>query len=128
MEIKEALIIASIAVFIIDLPVHYFLSSPMETTSYFIAKFIFYSIFSLIFLNYYDIEDTKIVIIAGTIVASLWGIYYNILPSYLGYVPYGLALKDVTFLNFGYLGSALGFGITHTLGFVLGARLVGRLE
>lgn len=116
-----ALIISIIGI-VIDIIVHTFLTTPNETTAYFITKFVFFFIASLIFLSVYSKQSYIQIIITGILVSALWGAYYNVFPSILGYVPYGIALSGVKF-NFtdnNFL-SGLLFGITHAGGFIIGA-------
>lgn len=124
--IKKSLISSFIAVFIIDLIGHFLLSTPAETYSYFLAKFIFYFIFTLIFLAKIDKIRIKNSIIGGLIIASIWGIYYNVLPVIFNYIPLGIPLSEISFLGMGILGSGIAFGLLHIIGFVGGMSAVKR--
>lgn len=116
------LLIAVIGVFVIDYFSHLLFSNPMETIPYFMAKMTLYFLFSVIFLSVVDIqknESTKIVA-AGVSVSLLWGMYYNIFPLVFDYYPFGISLKELTFLEMGLFGTGLAFGIVHTLAFIGG--------
>ena len=117
----ESILIAVIGVFVIDYFSHKFFSNPMETISYFIAKVVFYIIFSFLFL-FIELKRKKFIklLIGGIIVASLWGIYYNILPTLFDYYPFGISLEGLTFLGMGILGTGMAFGIVHILAFIGG--------
>jgi hypothetical protein len=65
-------------------------------------------------------KDFWRVMIGGIIVASLWGMYYNVLPLIFDYYPFGIPLRGLTFLGMGIFGTGLAFGIVHTLAFVGG--------
>lgn len=122
------LIVAGVAVLIIDLPTHFFLTSPNETFSYFFTKFIVYYIYSSVFLNFFKLKFLNIAI-GGAIIATLWGIYYNILPLLFDYTPYGIALNGIAFLGItNYLITGLLFGLTHTIGFIAGVYGVKLIE
>lgn len=118
----SSLLISIVGVFVVDYFSHLLFSNPMETLSYFMAKAIFYFIFSVVFLLLFNLEKNEFVKIAigGIAVASLWGMYYNIFPAIFGYYPFGIALKGLTFLGMGLFGTGLAFGIVHTLAFVGG--------
>jgi len=94
----------------------------METPGYFLAKFLVFLVFSLIFLSFVTVPKNGLVKVAaaGVFVSLLWGSYYNILPLLLGYYPFGIALEGLTFWGMGLLGTGIAFGIVHTLAFVGG--------
>lgn len=116
------MLIAVIGVFGVDYFSHFLFSSPMETGSYFLAKFSLYVVFSIIFLSIFKVRDIAFgtVVGAGIVVALLWGLYYNVLPLLFDYYPFGIPLGSLTFLGMGLLGTGLAFGIVHTLAFIVG--------
>lgn len=118
----SSLIISFVGVFVIDYFAHLLFSNPMETAGYFWAKATTFFVFSLIFLKYVDLSrhELRKVVIGGIVVASLWGMYYNILPALFDYYPYGIALNGLSFLGMGLFGTGLAFGIVHTCAFTLG--------
>lgn len=118
----KSFIIAAVGVLVIDYFFHLFFSNPMETPPYFMAKMTLYFVFSIIFLSIFNLDKREFfkVAIAGIVVASLWGIYYNILPSIFNYYPFGIPLAGLTFLGMGLLGTGLAFGTVHTLAFMGG--------
>lgn len=118
----RALLIAVLGVGVIDYFSHLLFSSPMETTSYFLAKMALYFIFSLVVLSYFKFQGHEFwkVTLAGVIVALLWGSYYNVLPEVFHYYPFGISLKYLSFWGMGLLGTGLAFGVVHTLAFVGG--------
>ncbi len=118
----SSLLISIIGVFVIDYFFHLLFSSPMETLPYFMAKTTVYFLFSIMFLSIFNLEKNEFikVIIAGVIVSSLWGMYYNILPSIFDYYPFGISLAGLTFLGMGLLGTGLAFGSIHALAFIGG--------
>jgi len=120
-----AVIISLVAVYGVDYFSHLLFSSPMETIPYFIAKFVLYLVFSMLFLYFIDVSKKEFgkVIIGGIIVASIFGIYYNIFPLIFDFYPAGIALSGLTFLGMGLLGTGLAFGIVHTLSFMGGYYL-----
>ena len=114
-----ASLLATFIAILFDFIIHYTLSSPMETFGYFFIKFTIYYIFATIFLILLKQTFLKIVI-AGIVISSLFGIYYNLLPA-IGYTPFGISLKGLSVLGISsYLFVGLFFGIVHTLGFMLG--------
>lgn len=118
----QALSVAVIGVFGVDYFSHALFSHPMETAPYFLAKFFLFFVFSSAFLSIFKSKDDKFstVASAGIVVASLWGLYYNVLPLFFDYYPFGIPLQGLTFLGMGLLGTGLAFGIVHTLAFVTG--------
>jgi hypothetical protein len=117
-----ALIISLIGVFVIDYFSHLLFSDPMETTVYFWAKAVAFFLFSLVFLKYVNLREHELrkVVIGGIVVASLWGMYYNVFPILFDYYPYGIALNGLSFLGMGLFGTGLAFGIVHTCAFIGG--------
>lgn len=117
-----SLLISAIGVLVIDYFSHLFFSDPMETLPYFMAKLVFYFLFSIIFLSIFNVNEKEFikVSVAGVTVALLWGIYYNILPTIFNYYPFGISLRGLTFLGMGLFGTGLAFGIVHTLAFIGG--------
>jgi hypothetical protein len=120
--ILKSLFIAAIGVLVIDYFFHLFFSNPMETPPYFMAKMTLYFVFSLIFLSNFNLEAREFfkVAAAGVIVASTWGIYYNILPALFGFSPFGIPLAGLTFLGMGLFGTGVAFGTVHVLAFIGG--------
>lgn len=120
--ILSSILIPLIGVGVIDYFSHLFFSKPMETPAYFAGKMIMFFVFSLLFLNFIKLEKKEFikVVAGGIIVASLWGIYYNILPEIFDFYPYGIALRGLTFFGLGLAGTGLAFGTVHTLSFVGG--------
>lgn len=118
----SSLIISVVGVFVIDYFSHLLFSNPMETVPYFIAKAIIYFIFSIVFLSVMNLEKNEFikVIIGGIVVASIFGIYYNILPLIFDFYPSGISLSGLTFLGMGLFGTGFAFGTVHTLAFVGG--------
>lgn len=118
----SSLLISAIGVFVIDYFSHLFFSDPMETTSYFLAKATLYFMFSIVFLLIFNPEKHRFVKVvgAGIVVASIWGMYYNVLPLIFDYYPFGIPLAGLTFLGMGLLGTGLAFGTVHTLAFIGG--------
>ncbi len=118
----RSLLISIIGVFVIDYFSHLLFSNPMETPPYFMAKTTLYFVFSIIFLSIFSLGKNEFakVLISGIVVSSLWGIYYNILPSIFDYYPFGIALGGLTFLGMGLLGTGFAFGTVHTLAFIGG--------
>ncbi len=121
----SSLFISIIGVFIVDYFSHLLFSDPMETTGYFIGKMIFYFIFSMIFLSVFNLQKKEFIkiLFGGIVVASLWGMYYNVFPLIFDYYPAGISLNGLTFLGMGTFGTGLAFGIIHTLAFVIGFYL-----
>lgn len=117
-----SLIISITGVFIIDYFSHFLFSKPMETTEYFYIKAIAFFLFSIVILRYVNFTQHELrkVIICGIVVASLWGMYYNVFPAIFNYYPYGIALNGLSFLGMGIFGTGLYFGIVHTLAFIGG--------
>jgi len=122
----SSLLIAIIGVFVIDYFSHLLFSNPMETTGYFIGKMSLYFVFSIIFLSVLNLHKREFikVVVGGIIVASIWGMYYNILPAVFDYYPTGISLNGLSFLGMGLLGTGIAFGIVHTLAFVGGYYIV----
>ncbi len=118
----NSLLISIISVFVIDYFSHLLFSNPMETVPYFIAKATVYFIFSIVFLSVLNLEKSEFIKVAvgGIIVASLWGMYYNVFPSLLNYYPFGIPLRGLTFLGMGLFGTGLSFGTIHALAFAGG--------
>ena len=118
----SSIIISFIGVFVIDYFSHLFFSDPMETTGYFWMKAVTFFVFSILFLNYVNLAEHELrkVVIGGIVVASLWGMYYNVFPILFDYYPYGIALNGLSFLGMGLFGTGLAFGIVHTLAFIGG--------
>lgn len=116
------MIIAVVGVFGVDYFSHLLFSDPMETVPYFVSKFILYLFFSIVFLSLFKLQKHEFGTVAGAgvVVASLWGMYYNVLPLLFGYYPFGIPLQGLTFLGMGLLGTGIAFGIVHTLAFVAG--------
>lgn len=114
--------IAVVGVFGVDYFSHLLFSSPMETASYFLSKFVLYCIFSITFLFFFKLQKHEFGTVAGAgvVVSALWGIYYNVLPLLFGYYPFGIALQGLTFFGMGLLGTGVAFGVVHTLAFVVG--------
>ncbi|MFA6257924.1 MAG: hypothetical protein WC671_02880 [Candidatus Paceibacterota bacterium] len=120
--VLDAIIISVLGVYVIDYFSHLLFSNPMETLPYFIVKFVLYLVFSIFFLSFIDVskKEFRKVVIGGIVVASIFGIYYNILPSIFDFYPAGISLSGLTFLGMGLFGTGLAFGIVHTLAFVGG--------
>ena len=127
--IKFSAILAVVAI-IFDYIIHRTLTSPMETTGYFIAKFLFFFALAIIILTFYPRKGTRefrYVIITGIVVALLWGAYYNILPALIGYTPFGIPLIGLTFLNYTGFMSGLLFGATHVAAWMIGYYTAKRM-
>lgn len=120
--VLNAIIISVLGVYVIDYFSHLFFSSPMETLPYFMVKFALYFVFSIFFLLFIDVNKKEFIKVAigGIVVASIFGIYYNILPSIFDFYPAGISLSGLTFLGMGLFGTGLAFGIVHTLAFIGG--------
>ena len=120
--VAGAVIISTVGGYVIDYFSHLLFSSPMETTPYFLAKLTLYFVFSILFLSFIDVKKNEFikVAVAGIVVASLWGMYYNIFPLIFNYYPFGISLGGLTFLRMGLFGTGLAFGIVHTLAFIGG--------
>jgi len=120
--IGKSIIITVVGVLVIDYFSHLFFSNPMETPPYFMAKSFLYFVFSLVFLSAVNLEKREFlkVAVAGIVVASLWGIYYNILPVIFHYYPFGIPLAGLSFLGMGIVGTGVAFGTVHTLAFIGG--------
>jgi hypothetical protein len=120
--VLRALVIAAVGVCGIDYFSHLLFSSPMETAPYFWSKATLYFAFSLVFLasTRRDTHEFRTVLLAGIAVALMWGTYYNILPEFFHYYPFGIALYGLTFLGLGLFGTGLAFGTVHALAFVGG--------
>ncbi len=117
-----AIFTAVIGVFGVDYFSHKFFSNPMETIPYFLIKLGLYFVFSLIFLYGMNLKKKEFVkvLVGGIVVSSLFGIYYNVLPEIFNFYPLGIALKGITFLGMGELGTGVAFGTVHTLAFIVG--------
>jgi len=110
-----AVIISVIGVYVIDYFSHLLFSNPMETLPYFMAKWVLYFVFSIVFLYFIDVSKKEFIKVAGAgiIVSLLFGFYYNIIPIIMekffsiDFYPFGIALKGLTFLNMGLLGPVL---------------------
>lgn len=124
----NSLLISVIGVFVIDYFSHLLFSDPMETIPYFFAKMAAYFIFSIIFLSVMNLKKNEFlkVFIGGVIVASIWGIYYNILPQIFDFYPFGIALGGLSFLGMGIFGTGIAFGTVHVLAFI-GGYYISRL-
>lgn len=118
----SSILISAIGVFVIDYFSHLLFSNPMETIPYFMAKTVVYFVFSIIFLSVVDLTEREFikVSVAGITVSLLWGAYYNVFPAIFSYYPYGISLRDLTFLGMGLFGTGLAFGIVHTFAFMGG--------
>jgi hypothetical protein len=118
----SSLLISIIGVFVIDYLSHLLFSNPMETIPYFLGKMTLYFVFSIIFLSIFNLQKNEFrkVLVAGIIVASIWGMYYNVFPVLFDFYPYGIALNGLTFLGMGLLGTGIAFGIVHVVAFVGG--------
>ncbi|HXK37981.1 MAG TPA: hypothetical protein VJ579_02855 [Candidatus Paceibacterota bacterium] len=118
----SSLIISLVGVFVIDYFSHLIFSDPMETLGYFWVKAGAFFLFSLAFLKYINLSTHELhkVMIGGIVIASLWGMYYNVFPLLFEYYPYGIALNGLSFLGMGIFGTGVAFGIVHTLAFTLG--------
>jgi len=121
-KVIMAVIISAVGVFVIDYFFHLLFSEPMETPAYFLAKMALFLLFSIIFLNVFNLENRELkkVILAGITVSLIWGAYYNILPEIFDYYPFGIPLQGLTFLGMGILGTGIAFGTVHTAAFVGG--------
>lgn len=117
-----SLVISVVGVFGIDYLSHLLFSNPMETLPYFIAKAVVYFIFSMIFLSVFNLSKNEFIKVAigGIVIASLWGMYYNVFPVLFYYSPFGISLRGLTFLGMGLFGTGLAFGTVHTIAFVGG--------
>lgn len=117
-----SLLISAIGIFVIDYFSHLLFSNPMETTPYFFTKAFTYFIFSIIFLLVLRLDEKEFIKVAagGIVVASLWGMYYNVFPMIFDYYPSGISLSGLTFLGMGLFGTGLAFGIVHALAFIGG--------
>jgi len=120
--IINAVLLAVIGVMGIDYISHLLFSNPMETPAYFLAKMTLYFVCAVIFLSFFNLNKRQFlkVLIASIIVASMWGIYYNILPVLFDFYPFGIPLAGLSFLGMGLLGTGLAFGIVHTVAFMGG--------
>jgi hypothetical protein len=118
----KSLIISVVGVLVIDYFFHLFFSNPMETPPYFMAKMTIYFIFSIFFLSIFNFSRREFlkVSVAGVVVSSIWGIYYNILPVIFNFFPFGIPLRGLTFLGMGLFGTGLAFGTVHALAFIGG--------
>lgn len=119
-NVVRALLISLFAI-MFDALFHFIFSKPFESLPYFGAKFVVYSIFALLFLLIIRKITFLKSFIAGVIVASLWGTYYNILPPILHYSPFGIPLYGLSVLGeSNLLIVGLFFGVVHTFAFVVG--------
>lgn len=120
--VVESLLISIVGVFVVDYFSHLLFSSPMEPLPYFFAKAILYIVFSIVFLSFIDVGKKEFVkvAVAGIVVSSVFGMYYNIFPLIFDYYPVGVPLGGLTFWGMGLFGTGLAFGIVHTLAFVVG--------
>jgi len=116
----KSLIISIFAVFLFDLPLHYFFSVPMETVGYFLIKFSLYFIFAFVFLLVFKKAKFYEVLGGGIVVALIWGAYYNLIPAFTNYSVVGIPLSEISFLGRGIFLTGSSFGIIHTLGFIIG--------
>lgn len=124
------LILASLITVIIAISIDYFIhllfTDPMETLGYFTAKFLVFFVFSLIFFSIFSFVKLRqiYIIIGGIVVALIWGTYYNILPAVSDYSTFGIPLSELAFFGFeNDIIVGLLFGITHVLGFFIGANI-----
>lgn len=120
--IISSVLISVIGVLVIDYFSHLLFSDPMEPLPYFMAKMSLYFVFSAIFLSVINLMEKEFVkvLVGGVVVASLWGIYYNILPVVYHFSPFGIPVNGLTFLGMGLLGTGIAFGIVHTIAFIGG--------
>lgn len=120
--IVSSLFISIVGVFVIDYFSHLLFSNPMETVPYFVAKATVYFIFSIIFLSALNLDKNEFIKVAigGIIVASFWGMYYNVFPILFNYSPFGISLRGLTFLGMGLFGTGFAFGTVHALAFIGG--------
>lgn len=118
----SSVLIAVIGVFMIDYFSHLLFSNPMETTGYFLGKMSLYIIFSIMFLSFFNLQKREFikVVVGGIVVASIWGMYYNIFPLIFDYYPTGISLNGLSFLGMGLLGTGIAFGTVHTVAFIGG--------
>ncbi len=126
--ILHAFLIAVVGVFVVDYFSHLFFSTPMESPAYFLAKFGWFLIFSILFLSLIKLKKKEFlkVLIGGIVVSTVWGGYYNVFPLIFNYSPYGFALAGLSFLGMGLIGTGIAFGIVHTTAFIAGYYL-GRI-
>ncbi|KKS84235.1 MAG: hypothetical protein UV60_C0025G0007 [Parcubacteria group bacterium GW2011_GWA2_43_11] len=121
-------IISLVGVWVIDYLAHWLFSNPMETMPYFMVKLALYFVFSILFLLIIKTDKNELlkVVVAGIIVALLFGFYYNIISIIMDklfdiyFYPFGIALNSLSFLRMGLLGTGLAFGTVHTLVFIGG--------
>ena len=120
--IIKSLLIAVVGVLVIDYFSHLLFSNPMEPLPYFLAKMTLYFVFSMIFLSVINLSEKEFVkvLVGGVAVASLWGIYYNILPAIFDFYPFGIPVSGLTFLGMGLIGTGIAFGVVHTVAFIGG--------
>jgi hypothetical protein len=123
--IINSILLAIIGVWGVDYIFHFLFSSPMETQAYFMAKMTLYLLGGVIFLSFFNLNKHRFlkVLSVGIVIASLWGIYYNILPILFDFYPFGIPLNGLSFLGMGILGTGLSFGIVHVAAFVCGYYL-----
>lgn len=111
---------------IFDAIFHFFFSSPFETVPYFLAKFVVFSFGALVFLLVVKKKALVFwkVLLGGVVVASVWGLYYNVLPAIFNFNPFGIALKGLSVLgSHNLFVTGLFFGVVHTFAFVVGFYL-----
>lgn len=121
----NSILLAIIGVWGIDYIFHLLFSNPMETQAYFLAKMTLYLIGAVLFLSLFNLNKHQFlkVLTASIVVASCWGIYYNILPVLFDFYPFGIPLNGLSFLGMGILGTGLSFGIVHMAAFIGGYYL-----
>lgn len=121
----SSILLSAIGVQGIDYIFHLLFSSPMETPAYFLAKMTLYFVSAMIFFSFFNLNKHQFfkVLVASIIVASFWGIYYNVLPVLFDFYPFGIPLIGLSFLGMGILGTGLSFGIVHAVAFIGGYYL-----
>lgn len=97
--VKKSFVVASVTVFI-DFLLHYFLTHPMESLTYFVIKFLlaFFVASALLGSSVYEnkIERRWLVIfIAGLIFSALMSIYYRSWELGEAGVPFGSRAPDI---------------------------------
>lgn len=121
----KALIVAVVAVLLIDLLAHTFLSTPNETKGYFVIKFLLYFFIALLYLIFFVKRTLKSALFTGIVASALFGTYYNILPKIVNYTTYGLSFKEITVMGIqNDFFVAVFFGLVHAIGFFTGIIVV----
>ena len=121
---KRALLTAFVTVFI-DFLFHYFFTSPMETLTYFVVKFLLAFLIATFMFSLSSLKKKyKITIISSLIFSALMSIYYRTWELIEANAPLGSRAPDIYGISRGFLLEFAGvWYFAHALFFFIGALL-----